>query len=167
MSDSDPLVLRPGRRKWVLILIACLAFVGCGALIFFVAPGGRGGGVVTMAFFGLGAAVSIFQLASNSHLKLSRTGFTVAALRRLSTTRWSEVSSFYAVDAGPTALNRMVAVNLVREERLDGVPGAVKAAFGYNRLLPDTYGMKAEKLAALMNDWRSRYAAPDGSAEGT
>ena len=30
---------------------------------------------------------------------------------------------------------------------------------GHDAGLADTYGLKAEKLAALMNQWRSRFAA--------
>ena len=157
-------VLRPGRLKWGLVLAACGVFVAGGALIFFEAPGGRVGGAVVMGLFGFGAIVSMLQLASGSRLELSPAGFTVAALGRRATMGWSEVGSFDVVAAGPGALNRMVAVNLVREEHVGGVPGAVRAAFGYNRLLPDTYGMKAERLAALMNEWRSMHSAagPDG-----
>jgi hypothetical protein len=46
----------------------------------------------------------------------------------------------------------------VPSERLSGPRRAARAVAGYDGgALPDTYGMKADDLAALMNEWHSRY----------
>jgi hypothetical protein len=50
----------------------------------------------------------------------------------------------------------MVAVS---PEQTSHVRGAARAVAGYDGgALPDTYGMKAAELAALMNAWRDRSA---------
>ena len=47
----------------------------------------------------------------------------------------------------------------VSPEQTSNVRRAAKAIAGYDGgALPDTYGMTAVELTALMNDWRNRYA---------
>jgi hypothetical protein len=57
-----------------------------------------------------------------------------------------------------TALSGLVGIRLaVSSERLSGPRKAARAIAGYDGgALPDTYGMKAEDLAALMNEWCGR-----------
>lgn len=153
MTTPDTLVLQAGRLKWALVLAASLAFVSAGLLIFFKAPNGRVGGTAGIVFFGLAAVVAVLQMLTG-RLELSPQGFTLSGLGRKSTTGWSDVSSVTAVrPAG--AMQKMVQVTLSDSANLPRKGGVV----GGRRLLPDTYGMKAEDLAALMNEWRGRYAS--------
>ena len=46
-----------------------------------------------------------------------------------------------------------------RNSKLNTLGRVVKSVAGYEGLLPDTYGMKADDLAALMNRRRTRYAS--------
>ena len=39
-----------------------------------------------------------------------------------------------------------------------------RAVTGYDGGLPDTYGLRADRLAALMNDWKQRYGISPGSS---
>lgn len=163
MTQPETVTLRPGKLKWGIVLLACLVFAGAGTLIFIEAPGGRAGGVAAMLFFGGGALVSTLQIVANSRLVLSPEGFTIFGLGRRLTTRWTEVASFSVVAAGASPINRMVAVNLAGADRLGRARAAARAVLGYDRLLPDTYGMKAQDLAALLDEWRARHSrAPSG-----
>jgi hypothetical protein len=142
--------------KWLAVLVAALVFVLAGVFIFFAAPNGRGGGVVVSGFFGLTAAVALIQLLAPGRIELSPDGFTVYALGTIRTTAWSDVSSFSSVRA--SALSKIVAVNPADSRTLGRAGAAVRKVVGFNRALPDTYGLSAENLAALMNDWHTRYA---------
>jgi hypothetical protein len=92
-----------------------------------------------------------------STLTLTTDGFTFTSLGRPVTRRWQDVESFVAVRT--SAIGGVVGIRLaVSSERLSGPRRAAKAVAGYDGgALPDTYGMKADDLAALMNYWHSRY----------
>jgi len=66
------------------------------------------------------------------------------------------VSSFSTVRT--SALSKVVAVNPADSRTLGRAGAAVRKVVGFYRALPDTYGLSAEALAALMNDWHARYA---------
>lgn len=149
-------MLHAGRLRWTLVLAASLIFVAAGVLVFIMAPNGRVAAIVAILFFGFGAVVAVLQMVTG-RLELSPRGFTLRGLGRTSTTAWSDVTSFSVVT--PTAAwMKMVEVELADTETLRHTRAAVKAVAGAGRLLPDMYGMKPEDLAALMNQWRSRYA---------
>lgn len=147
----DALVLRASRLKWTVVLAASLVFVSAGLLILLEAPNGRVAGIAVILFFGLGAVVAVLQMATG-RLELSPAGFTISGLGRKSTTRWSEVSSAAAVRPAGAGM-KMVQITLSDSGHLHAA-----ADVGGRRLLPDTYGMRAEDLAALMNEWHDRYA---------
>jgi hypothetical protein len=148
-------VLRANRFKWAVLLLAGAVFVMGGVLIFFAAPGGRVGGI--FVFFGGCAAVAAIQLVLRSTLTLTTDGFMFTSFGRRVTRRWQDVDSFVAVRT--SALSGVVGIRLaISSERLSGPRRAAMAIAGYDGgALPDTYGMKADDLAALMNDWRGRY----------
>ena len=151
-------VLKASRFKWAVLLFAGAVFAMGGVLIFFAAPGGRVGGIVVFAFFGACAAVAAIQLVFRSTLTLTTEGFTFTGLGRRVTRRWRDIDSFVAVRT--SALSGVVGIRLpVSPEQASGVRRAARAIGGYDGgALPDTYGMTAVDLAALMNDWRDRYA---------
>jgi hypothetical protein len=150
------MVLRSSRLKWLAVLVAALVFVLGGVLIFFAAPNGRGGGVVVFGFFGLTAIVALIQVLTPGRIELSPDGFTAYGIGTRRTTAWSDVSSFSVVRA--SALSKIVAVNPTDSRTLGRAGSAIRKVVGFNRALPDTYGLSAEDLAALMNDWHRRYA---------
>jgi hypothetical protein len=151
----ETVVLRSSRLKWLALLLASMVFVLGGALIFFAAPNGRGGGVVVAGFFGLTAVLALVQLLAPGRIELSPDGFTIYGLGTRRTTPWSDVSSFSTAQA--SALSKIVTVNPADSRSLGRAGAAVRKVVGFNRALPDTYGLSAEDLAALMNDWHRRY----------
>ncbi len=110
---------------------------------------------VGVAFFGLGAVVFTMQLLPNSsYLRLTREGFTMCSLFRCHTIQWRHVSKF---GVGRIYMKKVVGWNPAHEISKAGK--ATKALSGYVSALPDTYSLRAEELADLMNRLRDEYAA--------
>ncbi|HEV2413743.1 MAG TPA: hypothetical protein VGX27_02980 [Candidatus Dormibacteraeota bacterium] len=152
------MVLTGNRWRWIALFLASAAFVAAGVLTFFVAPGGRLGGVVVFLFFGACATVGLVQFVAGSSLVLSPDGFTVNSLGRQTTRRWQDVESFVVVE--PSAFSRIVGIKFATPDgRMPAARKAARSVAGFEGALPDTYGMKAGELAALMNDWRARYGS--------
>ena len=151
-------MLKASRFKWAVVLFAGAVFAMAGVLIFFAAPGGRVGGIVVFVFFGACAAVAAIQLVFRSTLTLTTKEFTFTGLGRRVTRRWKDIDSFVAVRR--SAVSGLVGIRLsVSPEQTSGVRRAARAIAGYDGgALPDTYGMTAVELAALMNDWLDRYS---------
>lgn len=148
------MTLTPNRSKFVILLLVSAAFVAVG--MFLVAQGKPLIGWLNICFFGPGAAVAIVSLLPGSHhLRLTDEGFEVCSLYRRWSVRWGDVQAFspalvsrremvcwnYAADYTGQRLGRVVANNLT----------------GVEAGLPDTYGMTAADLAALLNQWRERH----------
>jgi len=180
-GPRDRLVLRSSRRKAVFLLAAGLLFVALGFLLaigMIGFPGWLGvlariTGWFALVFFGLAVAVALFQLLTNrSYLLLQRDGFQMFGIRKSRLIPWSEVAAFTAV-----TLQNPVLDLLPKWIRIPGAPKMVlfdyrpgvqwhqrlrsfnRSFTGHEAGLADTYGLKAEELAGLMNDWRSRFAA--------
>jgi hypothetical protein len=111
-------------------------------------------------FFGLCAAVFVAQLLPGaSYLRLHGEGFDVCSLyRKWPTIRW-ESTSYFRVTRLPPVGHALVVFDAegLGKETLQAINrGLTGAAAG----LPDTYGMKPQELADLMNAWRSRNLFP-------
>ena len=149
-------MLKAGRLRWIAMTVASAAFAAAGVLIFFEAPGGRVGGIVVFGFFGACTAVAALQRVWRSTLALSPDGFTLKSLGRNFTRRWADIESFVVIR--PAAFNEMVGINFRHDGGESRLRSAVRNAAGYEGALPDTFGMKASKLVALLEDWRVRWA---------
>lgn len=158
-STSMPLLeLKPSPWRHLGLLGVSLVFVAIG--IFMVRDGDWMGWFV-LGFFGLCALVFAVQmLPGASRLRLDRHGFTFTSLFRSSTVPWSEVSGFFVAPVGGRAMVCWeYAANVprdVRSRRLSRALAGVEAG------LPETYGLRAEALAELLEDWRRRHASPTG-----
>ena len=105
--------------------------------------------------FGLGSLVFAFQLLpDSSYLLLGPKGFTVRTLYRSHKYGWAEVERFGVTRIGA---NKTVAFDFSGEYGKYHVARQVAAGIsGYEGALPDTYGMKPERLAELLNEWKAR-----------
>jgi len=150
-SPKGILILYPSRLKNVLTLLLSLGFTAGG--VWMIADR-EGSGWYVALFFGLCSAVFAAQLAPNaSYLKLSPQGLQWSTLfRRWALIPWEEIGEFGVAWAG---LKKMV----VFDQRADRGPlvAMSRGLVGASRALPDTYGMKAEALAVLLNEWRTRH----------
>ncbi len=107
----------------------------------------------TILFFGLGVVVFIVELLPNSaYLKLTNEGFEVRSLYRSNFTKWVEVDRFGIFYIRFYA---MVVLNFTEEHKKHTIGKKIARSLSpYQGALPQTYGMKAIKLAELMNEWK-------------
>jgi hypothetical protein len=165
-------VLRPSKRKWTLILLGCVA-LDSGALWLIrtgaplEAPPFPIGDATLWVWFGVvlfavGIPMSLVVMFSGRYyLELTREGFTIGDLVRPRSFRWLAVGPF-------DVEKRITPQGIVYRKvvRFEGVSTALEGLGKVTELmkplgqLPDTYGMRAEDLAALMNRyWKARHVA--------
>lgn len=140
---------RRSTRKMALLLVGSLAFVAGGGLMIRTDPATAHACIV---FFGLCALVSAINLhPRSSFLEVSAEGFTFANLFRRTFVPWGHVAEFL-----PIAIHHNALVGWNYSPGFDGQAAARKisaALSGVEAALPDTYGMSAEKLAAVLNEF--------------
>jgi hypothetical protein len=135
-----------------LFLALCLAFTVAGGWMIY---GHQREGWFVSIVFGLGSLVFALQLLpGSSYLLLEPDGFTVRTLYRSQKYAWAEVERFAVTRTGG---NKTVAFDFSSEYGKYHVARKVAAGIsGYEGALPDTYGMKPERLAELLNEWKAR-----------
>jgi hypothetical protein len=153
IHENDQLVLRPSKRSTLGLLLGCSIFVGAGV---WMATIGKPIGWIAVIFFGLGVVVALVQLIPNaSYLVITQKGFEIGSLFRSHTYSWHEVT-FFAV--ATTYYHGMVVFNFSASyEKAKVARNVAKAIAGYEGALPGTYGMKADQLADLLNEWKARF----------
>lgn len=178
---SETLVLGSRSRKWYWVLLGCLVFVAAG--IAMIATGDDAAfGWLSVVFFGAGIVVSCLNLFTKvSSLRVAADGLTVRSLGRSQRFGWGDVGEFHVakvghiehpagalLDVAGVAISGLgnppgiTGVAFDFEEGYTRTPGmrrVLKKASGFEGALPDTYGMSAEALAQLLNEWRARYGA--------
>lgn len=145
-------MLRTSRLKWTLIGFASLVFTVVAAL--FIAGGGRDWRLFAgLLLFGPGTLLGAWQVLRPGTLTLDREGFVVKGLRRGRFVRWSELAGFSV--GMPARFTKMVYYDYRHDER-PKLAAVGRSLSGHDAGLPDTYGLKAEELAAVMEAFRSR-----------
>lgn len=78
------------------------------------------------------------------------------------TTAWADVAGFSAMrPISIYPVQKVVVINFAKGyTRMVGLHKLGRSIGGYEGGLPDTYGLKADDLAVLMNEWRARYGQP-------
>src|SRR5579872_1097633 len=106
----------------------------------------------------IGTAFSAWvPFAPRMRLYLSPEGLTFGTLRRRSTYRWSDIASFFGLHLGSWC--HTVGFNFSESFTGERKLRRINQEFGrFDRFLPDTYGMQPVELAALLENWRLRYA---------
>ncbi len=155
-----PIRLRPSLWKTALLLLVSLGFVAGG---LFMARDQPLAGYASAAFFGLGVVVGILQMFPNSsYLDIDRDGFTACTLFRRRVYTWNRVENFgvMRIQRYSFTVRKFVGFNF------SDIPAAPRSKMlevsrdlcGFHACLPDTYGMKAEELADIMNKLREKFA---------
>jgi len=160
---NGTLKLKPSRTKWILIGLMFVGLaVGMGLMaVTSTAPIERDALILIGALvllFVIGAVVSFLMLSPNfAYVLLTPTGFTIRTLLKRKEYRWREAEEFHAATLRGTP---WVVFTLSREGKVNlpetSLRGLNKAVSGVDDNLPDTYGMSAEELAELMNQWKKR-----------
>lgn len=156
MSDRIK-VLYPSRLKNILLFLGSTSFVIIGLFILKKEPVI---GWIGIVFFGLCLIVSIIELIpGSSHLKLTRDGFEMRHLFRSYHTPWVDVKGFRVGYITTRYMRKKMVMFDLSENCTKYKTGRKLVRLLRGRVeacLADTYGMSAEKLAALMNEWKSR-----------
>jgi len=146
--------LYPKRWKSILFLLLTLGFTIGG--VWMALDGEKMGWFISI-FFGLGMLVFLINLSPQaSYLKLNKEGFEVCSLFRKHKYHWNEVRDF---GVGSISGNKMVMFNFSEEykkaKKVRKISSTIAGAEGG---LHDTFGLKAEELADLMNEYKYFYA---------
>lgn len=155
-----PVTLTPPRRKTIVALLVCAPFM---AFCVYLITAGRLTGWqdtavawAAAAFFGACAARALILLLipGAARLTLDDDGFEVASILRRVRAPWRHVSGLRAGASGPGK------DPCVTYEVRDLSPSPQsRAATKATRTLPDNYGLPADDLAWLMNEWRAQALA--------
>ncbi len=115
-------------------------------------------GWLITSFFGLCLLVFIVQLIPGStELKLTEEGFEMTSLFRKSTTKWTNVKSFRV---GYLGQNKTVKFDYVDgHNKYAKGKRIAKQLSGNHGALPTTYGLKANELLRILNEWKNKYGA--------
>jgi len=155
VMESRTLVLRSSKRRLALYLLVCVAFVTFSVLQV-TRHQAHVIDWVCAVFFAVGATVFTVQiLPGASYLTISSDGFYFCSFfRRKPLIRWEEVAGFRVVRVPPSGHG------LVAFERHMAEEGRVRRInrflVGATDCLPDSYGLRPEELAELLNEWRLR-----------
>ncbi|HSI62820.1 MAG TPA: hypothetical protein VLE43_06865 [Candidatus Saccharimonadia bacterium] len=154
-ADAEKLVLHPTKAKGLGFL--AISIVLCAGGIWMIQTG-RPLGWFPAVVFALGIPVfGINLLPSASKLTLTPEGFAPTSLFRTQpVTPWSHVIQFVPAVVGG---NSTVGWDYVEAHRPPGrAPAMSKSLNGCEAALPlERYGMTAQQLALLMEEWRLRH----------
>jgi hypothetical protein len=176
MPSEQTLVLRSRRSKEALFFAVSVVFTIGGLLMI---SDGDATGWLVVIFFGLCIVVFGVNFFKRPSLRLTPEGLTTVSLTKPSTLRWADVKDFRVdmlghIDHPTGALLDVAGIFVNGLGNHKGSKGVafdftdgykqfatarkfMRKASGYEGALPDTYGMPAEQLAALLNDWRTRF----------
>jgi hypothetical protein len=155
LEATSEVVLRPGfsRTRWVVGFAVFPAVLG-------LVMAHRGSGWAWL-WLALAAGLIVFAswvlTAPRMRLRLSPSGFAYGTARRRYFFQWSDVAYFTVREF---ATYRHVFFVFAPGYRGDERLRAINQDFGgFDRFLPDTYGMRAEALADVLEAWRLRHTA--------
>jgi len=153
-SDSKEFIVKPSPTKWFWMTSAF--FVGCIISISMIRRHEWLGWVfVPLMAIGTFFSASV-PFLSRMRLRLSPSGFTFGTLRRKYEYRWSDVAAFFALSMGSNL--RTVGFNFSRSYSGEQKVRRINQEFGgFDRFLPDTYGMRPLELVTLLESWRLKY----------
>ncbi|MGA9342387.1 MAG: STM3941 family protein [Rhodanobacteraceae bacterium] len=152
-ASSLPVELHPSGTRMVMLLLGSMAFVAIGV---WQLPAHMAMGYASIGFFGLCALVFLLQLHPKcSYLSLRPEGFTFCALFRKHEVKWADARAFTTVRIGP---NKTVGWSYSNQFHAHARMRVLNRALaGIDAALPDSYGMRPEDLASLLNQLRSHF----------
>lgn len=154
----DEVILWPRKSRMVWLLIVSMLFVALG--LWLALKGGLVG-YLCAGFFGLGVLVAAVQLLpGSSYLRLTPESMSWASLFRVTTIPWGDIDQFFVVTIRHMGfpIRKMVALNYVETYQRSRFGRALSSALAdCESGLPDTYGMKAEELVDLLNEYLERF----------
>ncbi|MFY1045028.1 STM3941 family protein [Chryseobacterium sp. GP-SGM7] len=147
--QNSPLLLKPSKIKSLILILISIAFIVLGILLLeknmLIA-------MLNIVFFGIGLIIFIInQLPNASYLKIDERGIEMKNLFRITFIPWQAVNRFRTKYI---FINKMVVFDidpkLLENSKMKSKTGA----------FPDTYGMSAQKLAELLNEYKNKFSTP-------
>jgi hypothetical protein len=140
-----PLTLKPGKIKNTILILISIAFICMGIPLM---EKNLWAAVLIIFLFGISLIVfSINLIPNTSYLKIDERGLEMKNLFRTTFIPWQVVSGFTTKQI---FLNKLVMFDIderfLEQSKMKSKKGA----------LPDTYGMSAKNLAALLNDYKNQ-----------
>ena len=155
MTTSLPkkMVLKASPLKWIGMLLLCALFVWGGFLLLSDDENKLAACICLLLFGVVGVPVSLFQLIRPGRLTLDEKGFEQVMMGRTLKCNWEDVSDF-----GVFRIKRTKLVSFSNSQDQGKLLAQVSTTLtrGHSGALGDTFGMKAEDLAELMNAFRLR-----------
>lgn len=140
-----PLTLRPGKLKNIILILISIAFICMGISLM---EKNIWAAILIIFLFGISLIIFFINLIPNtSYLKINERGLEMKTLSRTTFIPWQAVSNFTTKQI---FLNRLVTFDIDEKYLENSKIKSKKGAF------PDTYGMSAKKLAALLNDYKEK-----------
>ncbi|MFN8005874.1 MAG: hypothetical protein U0V70_02355 [Terriglobia bacterium] len=151
LQTGQPLLLRPRALKFIVLAIFSFGLFWVGVWMI---RDGDAWGWLCAGFFGLCFLVFMALMHPKaSYLELTPEGFTICSLFRAQSFRWADVAKF---EVGLTMGKKMVMFNFVESySRSPKLRSLSSGLTGFEAGLPDSYGLKYEELAELMNQFRA------------
>lgn len=152
IENQQELTLYSSKRKYLLLLIVSLVLMTGGLAML---RDGEASGWFVSGFFGLCSLVFIItMLPGASYLRLSTEGYEVCSLFRKHTVKWRDIGPLVGTNSG----NKMVVFDYSPSytEHVTSRQLAKKLT-GFEGSLHDTFGMSADDLARVMNEWRGEH----------
>ena len=158
MNAPEPLILRPSKGQWLFTSVILFAlFAACAFTTLVQGSTNELFGWVMLALLGALSAWSIwFAFSKRTRLELTRDGFTYYTPIASGAYRWSDIEAFAhgSMNRRETVFFKFAAHYNGKKPALHQLSGVL--AQGYEMALPDTYGLTAQALAALLSEWRQR-----------
>jgi hypothetical protein len=151
MKQKEEVVLYPNKLKHLLMLAVSAGFTAIG---FLMVKDGKWMGYLCGGFFGLGIPIFIIQMFPGaSYLKLQKEGFEYSTMFRHHYVKWCDIAEFGIMTQRHSGMttNKMVGWNYMESFESQSIGRSFsKSIGGIEAGLPDTYGLKAEKLLEIM-----------------
>lgn len=153
MEPMETRILYPKKSRAFLMMAVAALLIAMG--VFLIYMGNRFGWIV-VAFFGMLFLVSVIMTIPNStYLAISADGFGIRNLFRYHFVAWGDVREF-----GVFQIQHSRMVGWKYSDAYKARPGMRRMnarLVGYEGMLPDTYGLRHEDLATLMNACLARF----------
>jgi membrane associated rhomboid family serine protease len=164
LHAGEPIVLRPSRRRWSVLLVLSVVLAAASALAFIAAPNVIAG--AGLVLFGAGVVVATLQLIpGRAYLGIAPDGLVVRTGLKTTHWEWNDIEHFRAYEVH----HQYGSVKQVGFDRRDLTPERQglwktisRGMSGVDVALPDTYGLPHDGLAELLGDARDRYATEHG-----
>jgi membrane associated rhomboid family serine protease len=164
LRAGEPVVLRPSRRRWAMLLLVSLVLVVGFVLGFAATPQVILG--LCAVFFGACTLIAALQLIpGRAYLRIAPEGLLIRGPLKTERLDWNDVEHFWAYEIQ----HQYISTKHVGFDRRELTPQrqglwatVARGMSGVDRALPDTYGVPHDGLADLLSEARDRYASEHG-----